>query len=82
MELVSPFTEDYDFDGYNGYLRTISWLRYASGSLEATNIAVKMVYSIVINDEKAFKEINKILIKFNPRINNGVNKKVSKGFSK
>lgn len=82
LELVSPFTEDYDFDGYTGYHRTISWLRYAVGSLETTNIALKMVYSIVINDDGAFKKINEILIKYNPKINNGVDEKNLKEFLK
>jgi len=66
LELVSPFTEDYDFDGYVGYYRTIAWLRYAEGSLEATNIAMKMAYSMVVKDEESFKKLNEILVKYNP----------------
>ena len=66
LELVSPFTEDYDFDGYNGYYRILAWLRYAAGSLEATNIALKMVYATVAKDDESFKKINEILVKYNP----------------
>lgn len=66
LELVSPFTEDYDFDGYSGYHRTLAWLRYASGSLEATNIVMKMVYLMVIKDAESFKKINEILVRYSP----------------
>lgn len=68
LESVSPFSEDYDFDGYTEYYRTIAWLRYAVGSLEATNITLKMVYTTVINDEEAWKKLDDILIKYNPEI--------------
>lgn len=82
LELVSPFTEDYDFDGRTGYYRTISHLRYAAGSLENTNIALKIVYSLVTNDEEVFKKVNEILIKYNPKINDGVNEESVKDFLK
>ena len=66
LELVSPFTEDYDFEGYCGYYRTVIWLKYAFGSLEFTNITLKMVYLNIVKDQGAYKEINKILVKYNP----------------
>ena len=82
LELISPFTEDYDFDSRTGHYRTIAWLRYSAGSLENTNIALKMVYSSVINDEEVFKKVNEILTKYNPKINNGVDKESIKDFLK
>ena len=68
LELVSPFFEDYDFDGYSSCYRTIAWLRYASGSLETTNVTLKLIYSTVINDEESYKKIDEILIKYNPKM--------------
>lgn len=65
LESMSPYTEDYDFDGYTGYHRTIAWLKYAIGSMETTNIAMKFVYLHIIKDKDAYQKLNEILIKYN-----------------
>jgi hypothetical protein len=67
LEMVSPFSEDYDFDGYNGHYRAIHWLRYAIGSLEATNMALRSVYLIIIKDLDSHKKIDEILTRHNSR---------------
>jgi len=66
IELVSPFTEDYDFNGSTSYHRTVAWLKYAIGSLESTNIAMKFVYLNIMKDTDGYQKLNEILIKYNP----------------
>jgi hypothetical protein len=82
LELVSPFTEDYDFDGFTGYHRTLAWLRYATGSLAATNISLKAVYSYIINDEQIYNNLDKILLKYNPNLKDGLDKQIFDDFQK
>mgnify|MGYP001588103487 CR=1 FL=1 len=80
LESVSPFTEDFDFDGYTGFYRIISWLR--AGSLTTTNITLKLVYSSVINNKEYVAKLNEILIRYNPTINDGIDKEDLKDFLK
>jgi hypothetical protein len=82
LEMVSPFTEDYDLKGPTGYHRALAYLRYAAGSLEAFNIALKIVYSQVIKDDVAWKNLDKILLKHNPAFANGVDPEIFKDFSR
>ncbi len=72
LESISPFTEDFDFDGYTGIHRSLGWLRYAEGSLTATNIALKGVYVNLENDENLYSRVNNILNKYNPDMGEGV----------
>jgi hypothetical protein len=62
LENVSPFTEDYDFDGYSNYFHTISWIKYAHGSLQGTNITLKGVY-IYLKDNESHEKLDEILIR-------------------
>jgi len=82
LESVSPFTEDFDFDGYIGFYRTLAWLRYAKVSITMTNIALKVVYSIIMKDKKDIATINEILTKYNPEINDGVDERALKNLLK
>ena len=66
IESVSPFTEDYSFNGSTSYHRTVAWLRYAIGSLESTNIAMKFVYSHIMKDTDGYQKLSEILVKYNP----------------
>lgn len=66
LESISPFTEDYDFNGCTSYHRTVAWLKYAIGSLESTNIAMKFVYSDIMKDMDGYQKLSEILIKYNP----------------
>ena len=60
LECVSPFTEDYDFDGYSNNFRALSWTKYAFGSMEATNISLKGVFHY-LKDNNSYKELSDIL---------------------
>lgn len=82
LESVSPFTEDYDFAGYTGFYRALSWLRCMRGALSSTNIALKAVYSSVIKDKDNYKELDDILMKYEPSINDGINTAIIKDFLK
>lgn len=80
LELVSPFTEDFDFDGYTGFVRTCAWIKY--GSLASTNIALKLVYQLLTRDKKDLERLDKILIKYNPEMNGEIDKESLKDFIK
>lgn len=82
LESVSPFTGDFDFDGYTGCHRCLGLLRYAEGSLTATNIAMKAVYANLINEEAIYTQLDTILKKYNPDIGHGIDKGRLKGFLK
>lgn len=60
LECVSPFTEDYDFDGYSNNFRASTWAKYAIGSMESTNISLKGVFEY-LKDNKFYKELSEIL---------------------
>lgn len=60
LECVSPFTEDYDFDGYSNNFRASTWGKYAIGSMEATNISLKGVFEY-LKDNESYKALSEIL---------------------
>ncbi len=66
LECISPFTEDFDFNGYAGYGRTISALEYANGTMNDINLALKAVYSLILNDPIGYEKIDQILLKYDP----------------
>lgn len=68
LECISPFTEDYDFEGYTGFHRTNeSAIKYAEGKMKTTIITLKTVYSLLLKDQHGFEKVNKILLKYNPK---------------
>ena len=82
LELVSPFTEDYDFTSRTQLFRTTTWLRYALGSMTACNIALKSVYGLLLNNEKSYQAINDTLMKYDPSARGPINPEAIKGFQK
>jgi len=64
LESVSPFTEDFDYDGRTQYFRTSKGLDYAKGTMDAMNISLKLVYGQLIQDGKRYKQLDEILIKY------------------
>ncbi|OGY84537.1 MAG: hypothetical protein A3F54_05525 [Candidatus Kerfeldbacteria bacterium RIFCSPHIGHO2_12_FULL_48_17] len=80
LESVSPFTEDFDFDGHADFHHTKAVI--AEGSMTDTAITLKAVYSILLKDIDGFEKISEILIKYNPDINDPTNKEDIKEFIK
>ena len=68
LESVSPFTEDYDHEGFTGYQRTVFLLHYASGSMAGVNIVLKAIFGILINEASEFQQLDQILRKYNPDV--------------
>jgi hypothetical protein len=66
LDTVSPFTEDVDFEGYKGFSRTTSALRYANGTMTDLNLALKMVYGIVLRDSDGYMNLDEILLRYDP----------------
>ena len=64
IELISPFTEDYDFEKYTKFQRTFLNFRYLKGSMDRTNIALKYVYNFLLRDKAGCDQLDKILTKF------------------
>lgn len=64
LESISPFTEDFDYDGRTQYFRTSKALLYAKGTMDATNISLKLVYLFLVKDAERYKSIDNILIKY------------------
>lgn len=44
LQLVSPFTEDFDFSGYTQIYRSLSEVRHAIRIMTQTNITLKAIY--------------------------------------
>jgi hypothetical protein len=82
LECINPCTEDYDFEGFTGFYRTKFALEYSRGTMTATNIALGTVYSFLLKDLDSSKKINKILIKYDPNINQSVSDEIFEQFSK
>lgn len=70
LENISPFTENFDFEGYTGFYRTLSALKYAMGTMSTFAITLKGVYLILLNDPTSYDKINEILIKYDPMMVN------------
>lgn len=64
LESVSPFTEEFDFDGRTQYFRTSKGLLYAKGTMDAMNITLKFVYGFIIKDNRKYKQLDDILVKY------------------
>jgi hypothetical protein len=65
LENVSPFTEDFDFEGYTGFRRTTLALGYVKGTMDSLFITLKLVYSFLLNDNINYSKINQIFLKYN-----------------
>lgn len=82
LESISPFTEDFDFEEHTRFHRTVSWLNYAKGSLNALTIALKRVYLLILNQQEEFKKLDCILMKYSPEINERIASSEIGGFEK
>lgn len=78
LESISPFTEDFDFDGYSQFFHSLTWLKL--GSLCSTNIALKGVYEFGFKSNGDFKKLDEILLKYHPDINFGIDETKFKDF--
>lgn len=63
LECVSPFTEDFDFSGRTQYFRAYHATLYAKGTMDAMNIALKLVYLSLMKDSGGYESLDKILVK-------------------
>lgn len=68
LECISPFTEDFDFEGYTGFYRTKIFLKHAEGMMTATSSTLKLVYLLLLKDAGSFDKVNEILMKYNPNM--------------
>lgn len=68
LECISPYTENFDFEGYTGFYRTKIFLKHAEGMMTATSSTLKLVYLLLLNDAGSFDKINGILMKYNNKM--------------
>lgn len=71
LECVSPFTQDFDFEEFTGFYRTVSAVRYAKGSMTTTALAIKGVYLFLLKDAISYEKVDEILVKFDPKMADG-----------
>lgn len=69
IENISPFNEDFDFDGPTGYYRTVWALWSGLNHMTEFNIALKWAYLLILKDHAGYDKIDLILSKYNPTIN-------------
>ncbi|GAG73368.1 unnamed protein product, partial [marine sediment metagenome] len=48
LECISPYTENFDFEGYTGFYRTKIFLKHAEGMMTATSSTLKLVYLLLL----------------------------------
>lgn len=64
LQCISPFTEDFDYDGYTNFHRTVSSLKYAVGTMMNCNTSLKFIYLLVLKDNVGYNELSKVLSKY------------------
>lgn len=82
LESISPFTEDFDFDGYTGFYRIISYLKYTSTIMTMCNNSLRMTNLYVLKNKDDEIKLNEILIRYDPHINDNINITTLKDFIK
>ncbi len=83
LENVSPFTENFDFEGYTGFRRMESALKYAIGTMGTFAITLKSVYLFLLQDHIKYDKIDRILTKYDNNLNKkNVSEKIQKTFKK
>lgn len=68
IENINPYTKMIDFNWLTWLHRTISALSSASRSMDNLTIALKGINVFILKDFKSYDEIDKILLKYNPKL--------------
>lgn len=63
LESISPFVEDFDYEGNTQYVRVSKMLSYAKGSMNTMAITLKSVYGSIEKNEE-YKALDEILEKY------------------
>lgn len=61
LECISPFTEDFDLEGYTGFHRTKSVLKYAEGTMTRTNTTLQFVYLLLLKDKDGWAALKNLM---------------------
>lgn len=69
VENINPYTKKIDFNWMMWSYRTIKWLDSVSWSINNFIIALKWLFVFVLKDYKSYDEIDKILFKYAPDLN-------------
>ena len=80
LELISPFTEDYDFSDRTQRYRSIAYARFACQKMTAVNISLKGIFGLMLRDDAAYQKLNELLLKFEPGANGPVREESVKDF--
>lgn len=65
LQLISPFTEDFDFEWHTQHNYCLSEIKHAFPIMTQTNITLKSVYGLM-KDRTCFHELDNILKRYNP----------------
>ncbi|MDD2693656.1 MAG: hypothetical protein PHY14_01880 [Candidatus Gracilibacteria bacterium] len=83
LEMISPFTKDYDLVGSTRFHRTAGAIGHTIGKLTHFTILLKGIYLYLFKDFKTFDKIDIILKSHSPDIGNlKVSEKMKKDFPK
>ncbi len=83
LEMISPFSKDYDLIWSTRLYRTDGSLMHALGKLRHFNILLKGVYLYIFKDPKTFDDIDLILKTYNPDMGDPkISEKMKKDFPK
>lgn len=83
LEMISPFSKDYDLIWSTRLYRTYWSLMHALGKLTHFNILLKGIYLYIFKDPKTFDEIDLILKRYNPDMDDPkISEKMKKDFPK
>lgn len=82
LESISPFSEDFEFEGHTANFRTIHVTKYAIGSMTRTNIAIKLATMFVYKDTDTLAAVENVLIKYNPQMESAESNYIIKKFNR
>lgn len=72
LESVSPFSEDFDFDGYTDTHYARESARHIEASMTELALALRLTYSVLLKDGMGVEKIKGIIAKYNPDINDPI----------
>lgn len=82
LESVSPFSEDFDFDGYTDTHYARESARHVEASMTEMALALRLTYSLLLKDGTGVEAIKGIIAKYNPGINDPINTEDLSNFKK
>lgn len=83
LEMLSPFSLNYDIEGSTRLYRTIWWIELSVEKLKSFCILLKMVYLYILKDNKKYDQLDLILLKYFPDIwKSDIPENVKKDFPK